>query len=440
MCATRRRTCGMASSTSCSSRDCGCAPLSAKTASRWAPSTRCWRATPRAQPVFPPGRSWSTDARADLEAPGGAVSLPFQVGIDDRGDGTLEGEASFEVRHPLAEASGRASIAGTPDDFEGTLLIRGSPLATPDLRVDSALQADATLPVPGRRIRGRGRASPGPRLHRRRASPRRGQDARGAPPAAEAGGEPCLRDRPGDPGGRLELADYELSVAEIDLSARVEARKRRGNSPRRGAPGPAEARPGAASGAAWELRDPGFHRRVPGEAGGSGREPRARGERLGGSERSQRSSHAPSTPTRVGGGRPPARDAVSLPQGADRGDAGNRRGSWYGELGRSPGRRRDRSRPARARLRGGGRGGLHGKRADRDSLGFSRLHPAGAARFHRPARYRPGADGWTHRIPASPRRSARAAAGRVAMGRREPANGGALRPHGGFPGGRPRGG
>jgi hypothetical protein len=162
------------------------------------------------------------DARADLEAPGGAVSLSFQVGIDDRGDGRLEGDASFEVRHPLAEASGRASIAGTPDDFEGTLHIQGSPLATPDLRIDSALRADASFwfrgggfeaqaelpPVPvyiaGELLRAEG-TTPGVRLQLRR-------PAESAPIGLD------LEAR----GGRLELTDYDLSVAGIEVSTRVE--------------------------------------------------------------------------------------------------------------------------------------------------------------------------------------------------------------------------
>jgi hypothetical protein len=162
------------------------------------------------------------DARADLEAPGGAVSLPFQVGIDDRGDGRLEGEASFEVRHPLAEASGRAFIAGTPNDFEGTLRIQGSPLETPDLRVDSALLADASfwfrggefeaqaelLPVPvyiaGDLLRAEG-TTPEVRLQLRR-------PAESAPIGLD------LETR----GGRLELTDYELSIAGIESSTRVE--------------------------------------------------------------------------------------------------------------------------------------------------------------------------------------------------------------------------
>jgi hypothetical protein len=163
-----------------------------------------------------------TDARAELEAPGGDVSFPFQIGIDDRGDGELEGEASFEVRHPLAEASGRASIAGTPDDFEGTLRIRGSPLATRDLRIDSEIQADArfwlreggfeaeadlnTVPVyiAGDLLRAEGE-TPEVRLQLQR-------------PAESSAFRIDLQTR----GGRLELADYELSVAEIGLRARLE--------------------------------------------------------------------------------------------------------------------------------------------------------------------------------------------------------------------------
>ena len=169
------------------------------------------------------------DASAEFETPGGAISLPFQVGIDDRGDGRLEGEARFEVRHPLAEASGRASIAGTPDDFEGTLHIQGSPLATPDLRVDSALRADASFwfreggfeaeakvhPVPvsiaGDLLRAEGET---PEVHLQLRRP------------AES---PAFRLDLETRGGRLELSDYELSVAEIEVSAAVEGGKGEGS-------------------------------------------------------------------------------------------------------------------------------------------------------------------------------------------------------------------
>jgi hypothetical protein len=162
------------------------------------------------------------DARADLEAPGGAVTLPFELGIDDLGDGRLEGEASFEVRHRLAKASGHASIVGTPDDFEGTLRILGSPLEIPDLRVDSVLRADASFwfrgggfearaelhPVPvlitGDLLRAEGE-TPEIRLQLRR-------------PAEDAAFGLGLETH----GGRLDLADYELSVAKIDASARLE--------------------------------------------------------------------------------------------------------------------------------------------------------------------------------------------------------------------------
>jgi hypothetical protein len=171
---------------------------------------------------LPARRIEVTDAKAEIEAPGGAVSLPFQVGIDDRGDGNLEGEARFEVRHPLAEASGRAVIAGTVDDFEGTLRIRASPLAIPDLRIDSALRADATfafreggleaqaelhsapLYLTSELLRAEG-TTPEVHLQLRR-------------PAENPDFALDLTTR----GGRLELTDYELSVAEIDVSARVE--------------------------------------------------------------------------------------------------------------------------------------------------------------------------------------------------------------------------
>jgi hypothetical protein len=162
------------------------------------------------------------DARVDLEAPGGAVSLPFQVGIDDRGDGTLEGEASFEVLHPLAEASGRALIAGTPDDFEGSLQIQGSPLATPDLRIDSALRADASFSLRGGGFEARVELQPvpvkisGDLLRAEGETPE--LQLRMSLPADGAGFGLGLTTR----GGRIDLPDYGLSLAAIEASARVE--------------------------------------------------------------------------------------------------------------------------------------------------------------------------------------------------------------------------
>jgi len=85
------------------------------------------------------------DARAEIQAPGGTVTLPFEVEVDEVGTGRLEGEARFEVHHPLVKGSGRASITGAPDDFEGTLSILGSSLEIPNLRVDSDLRADASF-------------------------------------------------------------------------------------------------------------------------------------------------------------------------------------------------------------------------------------------------------------------------------------------------------
>lgn len=97
--------------------------------------------------VLPARRITIADARVDLETPGGPVSLPFEIGIDDRGDGSFEAAGDFELRHPMVEASGHANVAGALDDFEGTLQIQGSPLSVPELRLGGPLGLRGQLEV-----------------------------------------------------------------------------------------------------------------------------------------------------------------------------------------------------------------------------------------------------------------------------------------------------
>jgi hypothetical protein len=171
---------------------------------------------------LPARRIVVADARANLEAPGGAVSLPFQVGIDDRGDGTLEGEASFELLHPQAEASGRASIAGAPDDFQGSLQIQGSPLQTPEIRIDSVFRAEASFQLRAGDLEARVELPPVPvkigggSLRAEGETPE--LELRLRQPADAAGFELGLTTR----GGRMDLPEYGLSLAGIESSVRIE--------------------------------------------------------------------------------------------------------------------------------------------------------------------------------------------------------------------------
>jgi len=181
-----------------------------------------WEGDSEGTAGLPARRIEVADASAELSTPDGVISVPFEVEIDDRGDGMLEGEAHFEIRHPLAEASGRAAIAGTVDDFEGTLRIRGSPLATPDLRLDSALRADASFRFREGGLEAEAELHPvpvyitGPLLQAKGTTPEVHLQLRR--PAESPAYALDLEAR----GGRLELTGYQLSLAEIDLSAGVE--------------------------------------------------------------------------------------------------------------------------------------------------------------------------------------------------------------------------
>jgi len=164
------------------------------------------------------------DARAELEAPGGSVSLPFEVEIDDVGDGRLEGAGDFEIRHPLARASGHASIAGALDNLEGTLHIEGSLREIQDLRIDSVLRADASFSFRGEQLEARAEMHPvpvvvtGDLLRAEGETPQVRLQLR--VPADSAAFGLGVETH----GGRLDLPDYEVSVAEIDLSAQLEER------------------------------------------------------------------------------------------------------------------------------------------------------------------------------------------------------------------------
>jgi len=171
---------------------------------------------------LPARRIAVADARVELETPAGAVSLPFQVAVDDRGDGTLEGEASFEVLHPQAEASGRASITGTPDDFEGSLQIQGSPLKTPELRIDSELRAEASFQLRAGSFEAQVELPPVPVKISAGSLRAEGEtpelELRVQRPADAAGFGLGLLTR----GGRIDLPEYGLSLAAIECSARFE--------------------------------------------------------------------------------------------------------------------------------------------------------------------------------------------------------------------------
>jgi hypothetical protein len=164
------------------------------------------------------------DARASVEAPGGAISLPFQGRIDDLGEGRLEGEGNFEVEHPLAIASGLVSIAGAPDDFEGTLRVEGSLREIQDLRIDSVLRADASFRFRGEQLEARAEMDPvtivvgGDVLRAEGETPQVRVELRWPADGAPFGLGVQTQ------GGRLDLPDYLVSVAEIELSAQLEER------------------------------------------------------------------------------------------------------------------------------------------------------------------------------------------------------------------------
>jgi hypothetical protein len=173
---------------------------------------------------LPAGKIVIEDGRADLEATGGTTSLPFRGRIDDVGGGKLEGEGSFEVEHPLAIASGRAAIAGTKDDFEGTLHVEGSLRELPDLRVDSPLVADASFRFRGQRLEARAELDPVPivwsgDLLRAEGETPQVRVALQCPADGAAFGLSLET-----LGGRLELPEYLVSVAGIELSVQLEER------------------------------------------------------------------------------------------------------------------------------------------------------------------------------------------------------------------------
>ncbi len=169
-----------------------------------------------------PARSIAiTDARVDLEAPFGAVSPTFEIGVEDLGDGSFEAEGDFEIRHSMAEASGGVTAAGTLDRFEGTLEVQGSPLSVPDLRLGGPLRANAEFQLRDGAIEASASLQPVPVEYRSELL-----RVEGKTPEVELGigraearapFEFALETR----GGRLDLPDNELSAKELSVSARL---------------------------------------------------------------------------------------------------------------------------------------------------------------------------------------------------------------------------
>jgi hypothetical protein len=197
------------------------------------------------------------DARVDLQTPGGAALLPFEIGVDDLGDGELEGEGRFELQHDLASATGRASIKGTLENFEGTLLIEASPPKIPDLRIDSALQAEASFWFREGGFEAGVRLHPFPVLVTSDLLQAEGETPEVRLQLRRATENAALGIGLETGGGRLVLNEYQLSVAEIGVSASLEEGSGEGSlriGKLRDLPRPARVKPLGLRGS-FEIRD-----------------------------------------------------------------------------------------------------------------------------------------------------------------------------------------